>query len=202
MLTLYDFTRSGNAYKARLMLSLLGLGYERRTVDLTKRQQMEPWFLALNPLHQLPVLDDDGHVVRDSSAILVYLGAKHGAGTWYPTDPAGLAEVQQWLSYGANEMLHKMAYARAIALGLRPGDLGEAQKGARELLAYLEASLNGRSWLTSARATIADIAVYPYAAMITQAGVDLEPFPALRAWLARIEALPGYVAFPTPPFTA
>ena len=155
MLKLYDMERSGNCYKARLMLSLLGLEYTKQTVDLSKKEQMEPWYLAINPLHHVPVLDDNGTIVRDSAAVLVYLASKYDAArTWYPDDAKSMGEIQQWLAYAGNEILNTLAPARAIAVGLRSGNLAEAQEKARGTLAHLEGSLSGRQWLAAGHPTV------------------------------------------------
>jgi glutathione S-transferase len=195
-LKLYELERSGNCYKVRLFLSLLGLPYDRITVDLAKGEQHKPEYLALNPLHQVPLLIDGDVVVRDSQAILVYLAAKHGQGQWYPADPVGMGAVQQWLSYTSNEILNGLATTRAIKLGIRPGDLAKAQEVSRGILAQLEQALTGQDWLALGTPTIADIAAYPYVAMIPVGGIALEPYPHIQAWTARIEALPGYLALP------
>jgi len=200
MLKLYDMQRSGNAYKARLMLGLLGLAHQTQTVDLAKKEQLAPWFVAINPLHTVPVIDDDGLVIRDSAAVLVYLAAKYDAArTWYPADPKGMAEVQQWLAYANNEILHNLAAARAIGNGMRPGNLAEAQDKARGVLAFIEASLKGRGFLVGEQPTVADVACYPYCAFIHQAEIALSDYPSIAAWCARIEALKGYVALPPRP---
>ena len=200
MLTLYDMERSGNAYKARLMLSLLGLEYSKRTVDLSRKEQLESWFLAINPLHMVPVLDDAGMIVCDSAAVLVYLAAKYDAArTWYPPAPEAMAKVQQWLAYAGNEILNALAAVRAIGLGLRPGNLAEAQDKARGVLSHLEASLTGREWLAASHPSIADVACYPYVALITMGGMTHDAYPAIAAWLKRVEGLKGYIPLPARP---
>ena len=200
MLKLYDMQRSGNAYKARLMLALLGLEHAKQTVDLSKKEQMAPWYLVINPLHTVPVLDDDGLIIRDSAAVLVYLAAKHDAArTWYPADAKGMAEVQQWLAYASNEIHHKLSPARAIGLGLRPGNLAEAQEIARGALVFIDQSLKGRDWLAGGGPTIADVACYPYVALIGQAGITHDAYPAIAAWCRRIEGLKGYLPLPPRP---
>lgn len=200
MITLYDMERSGNCYKARLLFGLLGVEYKKHTVDLSKKEQMEPWFLAINPLHHVPVLDDAGTIIRDSNAVLVYLAAKYDAArTWYPASPAGMAEVQQWLAYANNEILNTLAAVRAIGLGLRPGNLAEAQEKASGVLSVLEASLTGRNWLVTSHSTIADVACYPYASLVSMGGMTHDAYPAIIAWFKRIEALKGYVPLPARP---
>jgi len=200
MLKLYDMQRSGNAYKARLMLGLLGVEHTKHTVDLAKKEQMEPWYLAINPLHTVPALDDDGAIIRDSGAVLMYLAAKYDASRrWYPADGLGMARVQQWLAYSNNEILNKLAAARAIALGLRPGNLAEAQDNARPVLTFIDQSLTGRDWLAGGHPTIADVACYPYSALSSQAGITHDAYPAITAWCRRIEGLKGYVPLPPRP---
>ena len=193
---LYDMELSGNCYKIRLFLSLLKRPYDNVPVNLREREQKKPEFLAINPLGKVPVLDDDGTVIRDSQAILVYLGRKYGGDTWWPDDAAGQAEVAQWLSFSANEMMNGCAVARAIPKFKRPGDLPATQALARTAMEALEARLADHEWLALDRPTIADVACYPYAALVWEGGVPLDPYPATRAWFKRIEALPGYVAMP------
>ena len=200
MITLYDMERSGNAYKARLMLGLLNIPHTKKTVNLAAKEQMEPWYLAINPLHTVPTIDDDGTIVRDSGAVLVYLAANYDAArTWYPADPAGMGHVQQWLAYANNEILNNLALARAIGNGIRQGNLAEAQEKSRPVLAHVEASLRGRSWLAGDKPTIADVACYPYVKMIPMGGIPLDAYPAISAWCSRIEALPGYLPAPQRP---
>ena len=102
MITLYDYELSGNCYKLRLLMSILGVEYTKRAVDFYPGlEHRSAWFLELNPLGQLPVLDDDGLVLRDAQAILVYLAARYDSTRhWYPLDdPARLGEVSQWLAF-------------------------------------------------------------------------------------------------------
>jgi glutathione S-transferase len=193
MLKLYDLERSGNCYKVRLLLSLLGLPYEGIGVDLPGGEHKKPAYLAINPLGQVPVLADGGLLLRDSQAILVYLARKSGGEDWLPTDAEGLARLMQWLSFAANELLVGCARARAIIRFGRKGDLGETQAFARGTLAVLDAHLAGREWLERGRPTIADIACYPYVALAPEGGVALDGYAAIRAWIHRVEALPGYV---------
>ena len=95
---LYDFPLSGNAHKVRNLLALLGVDYERVPVDLAAGEQRTRAFEDLNPFRQVPVLVDGATVVRDSSAILVYLARKFGRGAWLPVDAEGEARVQEWLA--------------------------------------------------------------------------------------------------------
>src|SRR5471032_2979201 len=100
---LYNFPRSGHAHRVELMLSLLNLPTELIFVDLPKGEHKQPEFLALNSFGQVPVIEDDGVVLADSNAILVYLAQKYGHGRWLPTDPVGAAKVQRWLAATDNQ---------------------------------------------------------------------------------------------------
>ena len=138
---LYDLELSGNSYRIRLLLSLLGLKHEVVTVNLMKGENREPWFLELNPRGQIPTLDDGGMVVWDSLAILVYLARKYGGEKWLPIDPQGMAEVMQWMALMENEILYGLAKARIICKFKRPGNLEEAQLLGRKGLDVLEQRL-------------------------------------------------------------
>ena len=155
---LYDFELSGNCYRVRLLLALLGLKHEVVTVNLMKGENREPWFLKLNPRGQVPTLDDGGTAVWDSMAILVYLARKYGGEKWLPIDPQGMAEVTQWLALMENEILYGLAKARVICKFKRPGNLEEAQLLGRKGLDVLEQRLAAHQWLALDHVTIAPIA--------------------------------------------
>ncbi len=199
---LYDFALSGNCQKIRMMLAMLGIDYEAQNVDLLDKGQFTPEFLALNPLHKVPVIDDDGFQLRDSAAILIYLARNYGKTDWYPDDPAGMAEIQQWLSFSVHEVFNGFAIARALIIFKREGDHEAVVALSRQGLDVMEQHLKDHDWLALDRTTIADIACYPYTALIEEGHVSLKPYPAVRAWIGRVEALPGYVAMPGLPYSA
>ena len=199
---LYDFTLSGNCQKIRMMLAMLGIDYETQTISLLDKDQFSPEFLAINPFHKVPVIDDAGFLLRDSAAILIYLARKYGKPEWHPDDPAQIAEIQQWLSFSVNEGFNGFAMARALIIFKRPGDHDAAVELSRQGLDIMEQHLKDRDWLALGRMTIADIACYPYTALIEEGHVSLEPYPAVRAWIARVEGLPGYVPMPGLPYSA
>jgi glutathione S-transferase len=190
---LYGTDVSGNCYKVRLMLALLGISYDPIPVSLPAMEHKSPEFLSMNPLGKIPVLDDDGLILRDSQAILIHLAGKAGARDWWPEETTGQAQVMQWLSFATNEMFNGCAIARAILKFKRDLDLDAAQKLARAALDVLEGHLADNQWLALDRPTIADIAVYPYAALVWEGDVSLAPYAALRDWFARIEGLAGYI---------
>jgi glutathione S-transferase len=195
-LKLYDFELSGNAYKVRLLLSLLGLKYERVPVDLRQGEQRQPGFLRLNPRGQVPTLDDGGTVVWDSLAILVYLARKYGGEKWLPVEPEQMAEVMQWLAVMENEALFGLAKARVICKFKRPGNLEEAQALGRKGLDVIEQRLASHSWLALDRPTIADIACFPYVALAPEGEIPLDAYPGVRSWIDRIKSLQGFVGMP------
>ena len=190
---LYDYPRSGNCYKVRLLLALLGLDYQRVPVDIAAGEAQDPAYLALNPRGQVPLLADvDGTRVRDSMAILVYLARRYGDAGWLPTESVGEARVMEWLAVAGDELLYGLARARQARLRGRPFDLEQCQAEGRAGLDTLETRLAGAEWLVGEAATIADIACYPYVALADEAGLSLAPYPGIRAWLRRVEGLPGW----------
>ncbi len=191
---LHQHPMSGNCYKVRLMASLLGVDVALVPVDLMNGEQKTPAFRALNPLGQVPVLEDDGVLVRDSQAILVYLARRYGGDAWLPEDAAGLAEVMQWLSFSAREMLEGPALARALVLFKRTDDPEPVAKRARRALAVLDDRLQHHPWLALDRPTVADVACYPYAALAHQGDLDIGELDGLLGWFARVQGLSGYIA--------
>lgn len=199
---LYDFTLSGNCQKIRMMLAMLGIEYETQSIDLLSKDQLTPEYLAINPFHKVPVIDDDGFLLRDSVAIMIYLARKYGKSEWHPDDPAEMAEVQQWLSFSVNEVFNGFAMARALIIFKREGDHAGVVELSRQSLEVMEKHLDKHEWLALDRTTIADIACYPYTALIEEGHVSLKPYPNVRAWIKRVEALPGYVSMPGLPYSA
>ncbi|MPQ65175.1 MULTISPECIES: glutathione S-transferase [unclassified Pseudomonas] len=193
---LYNFSRSGHAHRAELMLSLLGLPVELIHVDLPSGAHKTPEYLALNAFGQVPVIDDQGLVLADSAAILVYLALKYGQGRWLPTDPVGAAHVQRWLSVAAGPIAFGPARARLITVFGAPFDAEDAISRSHALLKVVEHELNQSSYLVGDTPTIADVAGYSYIAHAPEGNVSLADYPNVRAWLARIEALPGFVPMP------
>jgi glutathione S-transferase len=193
---LYTFTLSGHAHRAELALSLMGIPAELLTVDLPKGAHKHPEFLAMNPFGQVPVLEDDGVFVPDSNAILVYLARKHGKTDWLPSDPLGEASVQRWLSVAAGLVAFGPAAARLITVFGAPFQADEVIARANQLLGVMNTELAQRTYLVGNQPTIADIANYSYIAHAPEGNVSLDPYPNVKAWLARIEALPGFAAMP------
>jgi len=193
---LYNFPKSGHAHRIELMLSLLNLPTELVFVDLAKGAHKQPDFLALNPFGQVPVIDDNGTVIADSNAILVYLAKKYDNGTWLPEAPAAAARVQRWLSVAAGPLAFGPAAARLVTVFGASFNTDEVITRAHTLLKVIDAELAKSPFLAGDTPTIADVANYSYIAHAPEGNVSLEPYGNVRAWLARIEALPGFVAMP------
>jgi glutathione S-transferase len=194
-LKLYMTERSGNAYKARLLLGMLGVAYEPVPVDLARGENREPPFLRLNPRGQVPVIEDGGRVYWDSTAVLVYIARKYDPSRrWLPEDAEGMAEVMQWMALAQNEIRYGLQAAYVVIAYRRPGHLDEYRELGRKGLEVLDSRLSAHEWLALDRITVADLACYPYAASAPVAGIPLAPYDGVRRWIARIESLPGWFA--------
>ncbi|WP_336706443.1 MULTISPECIES: glutathione S-transferase family protein [unclassified Cedecea] len=192
---LYSFPLSGHAHRARLFISLLGLPHEVVELDLKTGANKQPEYLALNPFGQVPLLDDEGTLIPDSNAILVYLAKKSGQSAWLPEDPQGAAAVQRWLSVAAGDLAFGPAAARLVTVFGAKFNPDEVIARAHVVLGRLEQHLAGREWLVGDHPTIADVAIYSYTSSAPEGNVALSAYPAVNAFLRRIEALPGFVPF-------
>jgi len=193
---LYDLDVSGNCYKVRLFASLANIELEIVAVDFLNGAHKQAPVSDLNPLCQLPVLEDAGYVLRDSQAILVYLAGQYGGLAWWPSNPHGQADIMQWLSFAANEVQHSVNAARLVQKFGEPLDKPQALASSAVALSILDKHLELNDWLAINRPSIADCAVYPYVVLAPEGGVDLTPFPHIARWLQRIENLPGYLPKP------
>jgi glutathione S-transferase len=143
------------------------------------------------------VLQDGDLTLADSNAILVYLARRYAPDSaWLPQEPVAAARVQRWLSIAAGEVAHGPATARLIALFAVPDDPARAARIAARILTFMDGHLADRAFLAADHVTIADLACYSYVAHAPDGGVDLAPYPAVRAWLARVEAQPWFQAIP------
>ena len=192
---IHHFPKSGHAHRALVFAKLAGIAHEAVLVDLAAGEHKTERFLAMNPNGQVPVVEDGETVVSDANAILVYLARKY-APNWLPNDPLGEANVQRWLTLAAGEIAFGSCAARLITVFDAPLDADFAATTAAKAMQKLEAGLDGRDWLVGKRPTIADVAAYSYTAHAPEGNVSLEQYPNIRAWIARFEALDGFVAMP------
>lgn len=194
---------SGHSHRAQLMLSLLGREVELVEVDLASGAQNAPHFLQLNPFGQVPVMEDEGETVADSNAILVYLAIRYDpSGRWYPRDAIGAAKVQRWLSVAAGRLVQGPMTARLATVFGVPVDRAKAQAATTALFLVLEAELTREPFLAGEHPMIADVALYTYTAHAPEGGMALEPYPAIRDWIEKIEALPGFLPMAKSPIQA
>ncbi len=185
---------SGHSHRAQLMLSLLDREFDLIEVDVRSGAHKVPAFVQLSPFGQVPVLESEGEVIADSNAILVYLAIRYDtSGRWYPRDAVGGAKVQRWLSVAAGQLAAGPMTARLANVFGLPIDQAKAQAGAAALFSVMEAELARGPFLVGHHPTIADVALYTYTAHAPEGGIALEPYPAIRAWIGRIEGLPGFV---------
>ncbi|OLE39967.1 MAG: glutathione S-transferase [Cyanobacteria bacterium 13_1_40CM_2_61_4] len=194
---LYDSPVSGNCYKVRLLLAHLGLPYERRTMDVVDRSNRRDVLGDLNPALRVPTLVlDDGRPLAESGAIIWYLGE----GTRFvPEDPYAHAQVLQWMFFEQYDHEPAIAVARFwLAYSGRPDDfadrLPERTAAGHRALAAMERHLADRQFLVGDSLTVGDIALYAYTHVADEGGFDLEPYPGVRRWLARVAAEPGHVS--------
>ena len=196
--TLYSMQSSGNCYKPRLLMHLLGIAFTLVETDPAKGATRTPEFLALNPIGRVPLLVlPDGRSLSESNAMLLYLGE----GTAYlPADRYQRALVHQWLFFEQYDHEPVIAVARSW-MKIYPDRIGKAtgeqladwQKRGNRALAVMEKALTGKDWLAGDAYSVADIALYAYTHVAGDGGFDLSIYPAICAWLARVAAEPGHV---------
>ena len=196
MLRLYDNMASGNGYKVRLLLTLLGLPFERVELDIDRGETRTPAFLAKNANGRIPLLElAPGDRIAESNAILCYLAD----GTPYLPDARRVrAAVMEWLffeqySHEPNIATPRYWITHKLVTAERAGLLPEKRRLGHAALAVMERHLAERAYFVGEAPTVADIALYAYTHVAPEGGFDLAPYGAVRAWLARIPEIPGYV---------
>ncbi len=198
---LYDYVLSPSCYKIRLLAALVGVDLTLRPVDFHPGgEHRGPELLALNPAGSIPILEDDGVLLTESSAMLVYIAAK-AAPDWLgngSTRESG--RTQQWLSF-SHRLTSTLGSARLHDMLLRPGDIRALRLAGNMALRELEAALTeqrlrGHAYLVGDRPTIADIACFPYVALAPDGGVSLDPYPSIRLWMRTLRALDRFIEMP------
>jgi glutathione S-transferase len=194
---LYDYLPSGNGYKVRLVLRHLGLAYELVEVDIKRGESRTPEFLARNPNGRIPLLEIPGQgFLAESHAIISYLAE---GSALVPADRLERARMWQWLCFEQYNLEPNIGTARFWLASLKKtaAELGEKleekRRNGHAALAVLEQGLDGRDFLVGHRYSLADIALYAYTHVAPEGGFPLDPYPAIRAWCARVAAQPGYV---------
>ena len=193
---LYTTPLSGHGHRVELFLRILNLPFGTTFVDMTAGENRRPEYLAKSPFGQVPAIEDGKTVLFDSNAILVYLAKRYGGSSWLPEDPHGAAAVQRWFSLTAGQIAYGPCAARLVTVFGVKLDHENAKRIAVKLFDVIEAEFADKPFAVGAQPTIADISAYAYIAHAPEGGISLEPYPNLRAWLRRIEALPGFVPMP------
>jgi glutathione S-transferase len=194
---LYTTLLSGHGHRVKLFLTLLDLPFEVVELDMKAGENRKPAYLALNPFGQVPTIQDGDITLFDSNAILVYLAKRYGDASWLPEDPLGAAAVQRWLSLAAGQIAYGPCTARLVTVFGAPHDHDTAKKLAVKLFDVLDGELAHKPFAAGNQATIADIAAHTYIAHAPEGGLSLDPYPNIRAWLRRVEALPRFIAMPS-----
>jgi glutathione S-transferase len=196
MIELYDYELSGSCYKVRLLLNFLSLEWKPLPVDFVEKEHTTARITDLNPLGELPILQDDELRLRDAQAILVYLAERYDAAhLWYPRPAAQRGLVHQWLSLAGNELM-SVAAARLTKALRYPLELDALQVRGRRALAIMDDHLSANKFFVTDHPTIADIACFPYSALAPEAGIDLAGYPHLVEWIVRFRRLQGFSAMP------
>ncbi|ANH70012.1 glutathione S-transferase family protein [Mitsuaria sp. 7] len=193
---LHRVAASGHCHRVELLLSLLDLPYTVVDINLPGGDQRQPAFVAMNPLSQVPVLEDGDLVLPESNAILVYLATRYAPDAgWLPRDAVEAAWQQRWFSLSVSLLGPGAATPRFRTLNGLQVDPASRVLGHR-LFAMVEDQLVRTDFLIADRPALADVAFYGYTAQAPLGGVSLDDYPRLRAWLARIEALPRFKPLP------
>lgn len=192
----YSTELSGHCHRVKLFLTMLDLPFETEEFDMAAGDQRRPAYLQINPFGEVPAIRDGDTVLFDSNAILVYLARKYGDPSWLPSDPEGAAAVQRWLTLAAGPIAYGPCTARLVTVFGVKLDLRAAREVATKLFNVIENEFRDKSFAAGETPTIADIAAYAYIAHAPEGGISLDPYPNLRAWLRRIEALPRFVPMP------
>ncbi len=200
---LHSAPRSGNSYKVRLLLGLLGIRYEIINYDTKGGGTHAPEFLEnVNPDGKVPVLElEDGTMLPESGAILLYLAE----GTPYlPEEKLQRAQVLRWMFFEQYSLLPNLSRPRLWRMwGVeitpqREAELEQFFEQGYRALSVMERHLSDREFFVGDRPTVADVALYVYPSVAHEGGFDLGSYPAVRAWLDRVAALPGYVPLKPP----
>ena len=194
---LYDYLPSGNGYKVRLVLHHLGLPYELVELDIKRGETRTAEFLAKNPNGRIPLLEIPGQgCLSESHAIIAYLAE---GSDLVPADRLDRARMWQWMCFEQYNLEPNVGTVRFWIASLHRTEaelgekLAEKRRNGTAALEVLERGLAGRDFLVGGRYSLADIALYAYTHVAPEGGFSLDPYPAIRAWCARVAAQPGHV---------
>jgi glutathione S-transferase len=196
MYKLYSMQRSGNSYKVRLALALLGIPYEPIEIDILRGESRTPDFLSKNPSGQVPLLEVDGRYIAESNAILWYVAAETPLS---PETRIERAEALQWMFFEQHALEPNIGAAYfwlSLVKGgrdLQTHALEDWMERGYAALQVMENHLKTHHYFAASQLTVADIALYGYTHVADRCDYDLATFPAIRAWLRRVEQTAGFI---------
>ena len=194
---LYDHPLSGNCYKARLLLSHLGVEYEKIRVELFEGEHKSDSFTKLNPNQKIPVLIDGDYTIWESNAVVLYIAKKLSPNSYFPEDPKGFGTTVQWTVFGKTSIDPFLAVSRYYLKFLGDGNydkeaLETLQQQGRNSLRIMDDHLSSNDFLAGGY-SVADMCCYPYILLADEGGVDIEEFPNVERWCKSIEGQKGYI---------
>ena len=197
MTRLYDYLISGNGYKVRLLLTQIGIPFQRIELNITKGETRTPEFLRKFPNGRIPAVElDDGKLLFESNAIISYFAE----GTpFMPADRFQRAQILQWLFFEQYSHEPYIASVRYLVMHPEVADPRRAildtmmRPRGYDALGVMEGHLKSREWFVGERSTIADIALYGYTHVADEGGFDLAGYPAICAWLERVKSQPRHI---------
>jgi glutathione S-transferase len=206
MYTLYSMQRSGNSYKVRLALAQLRIPYRLVEIDILKGESRTPEFLEKNPHGQVPLLEAaPGRYLAESNAILWHLVSRTSL---RPENRIERAEALQWMFFEQHSIEPNIGSAYfwlALVKGgreLQQHALEDWMEEGNRALRVMDNHLTRQRFFVGDRYTVSDIALYAYTHLAHECDFDLAPFPAIRAWLARVKAQPDHVSMDWQPADA
>lgn len=198
MIKLYDHPLSGNCYKVKLLMAQSNIEFVTEIVDVFKGENKKDKFIGINPATKIPAIDDDGIIVWESNAILMYLCEKYSP-ILLPYDLRGRAEAYKWLFFNKTSVDPFLAKARAI-LKFYPKDaqdldeLRKLQDEGLKSLKIIDNHLEGKAFFVG-NYSIVDIAYYPYIKLSHEGKIDLVQFPNILEWIKKVEATDNFISF-------
>jgi glutathione S-transferase len=192
MFTLYTYPMSGNGRKVHTCLEEVGAQYEMTRIDLLKGEQKNSDYLKINPNGKVPTLKDNGFILWESNAILLYLSDKFPAAKLLPVDVQDRARAFQWLLFEQTTFRPPLSMLVRLTRFTPPEKqdkqaIEQTWNEVRTNMGILQTSLSGRDYL-GGTFSIADMAVLPYVYLATDLGLDLSPWPTVAAYYTRLSA--------------
>lgn len=190
---LYTYKQSGNCWKIRMLLSILGLKAEMHELDLLKNEHRTSEYLLINPSGLVPALVDGDLIITDSAEILIYLAITYGDANWLPEKVTDLAKVFKWFTVVGEGVDQGVFAARMVKkFGSKFDYQASVDRGVK-LLEKLDVYLKRNCWLAGENISVADLHMYPYVYLAEEGGISLESYINIHKWFDRIKGIPGYI---------